>query len=239
MRLTMTRAHWSMVCLLAVTGGLAAPAAASAHVAPEQLVAVVSTNHPVSKSPGGAAVATVAARRPLTNEPTVLPVLARTADRSGSWLRVRLPGRVLGTPAPPATGWIRASNTRLRTTPWHIVVDLKARQVTVDDHGVPVRRFSAIVGKPSTPTPTGQYFVEEDVILSKGQPGGPFALATSDRSNVLAEFDGGPGQIAIHGTENLGGRLGTAESHGCVRLADASITWLAGHVGAGTPITIQ
>lgn len=74
--------------------------------------------------------------------------------------------------------------------------------------------------------------------MQAGQAGGPFALALSARSNVLQEFEGGPGQIAIHGRDNLGGTLGAAESHGCVRLASASIDWLAARIGPGTPVRI-
>ncbi len=239
------RALWAIVgsltvSLALISAALAEPAAAGARVAKQQLVAVLTANEAVRATPNGRRIAIVLARRPLTGGPTVLPVLSRTADRSGrTWLRVRLPGRTLGTRPPPASGWINAAQTQLRVTLWHIVVDLGSRTVTVYDDGHSVRRFSAIVGKPSTPTQPGQYFVEEDVILSNGQPGGPFALATSDRSAVLKEFDGGPGQIAIHGLQNLGGRLGTAESHGCVRLANKNITWLAKRVGAGTPITIS
>jgi lipoprotein-anchoring transpeptidase ErfK/SrfK len=59
------------------------------------------------------------------------------------------------------------------------------------------------------------------------------------RSNVLQEFDGGPGQIALHGLDNVGGTLGTAVSHGCVRLADASMRWLVTRVGPGVPVTIS
>jgi lipoprotein-anchoring transpeptidase ErfK/SrfK len=95
------------------------------------------------------------------------------------------------------------------------------------------------VGKPSTPTPTGRFFVEETVQMAPGHPGGPFALALSARSNTLREFEGGPGQIALHGRNNLGGMLGTAASHGCVRLATASIDWLAARIGPGTPTTIH
>jgi L,D-transpeptidase-like protein len=71
-----------------------------------------------------------------------------------------------------------------------------------------------------------------------GEPGGPFALALSARSDTLQEFEGGPGQIALHGREHLGGSLGTAVSHGCVRLSTASIDWLAARIGPGTPTTI-
>jgi lipoprotein-anchoring transpeptidase ErfK/SrfK len=163
-----------------------------------------------------------------------------TIDRRGrAWLRVRLPGRANGGNQPPPTGWIRASHTQLSITPWHIVVQLGARQVIVYRGGRLLHTYPAIVGKPSTPTPTGEYFVEETVQMLPGQAGGPVALASSDRSNVLQQFDGGPGQIALHGLDNLGGQLGTAESHGCIRLADSDITWLATRVGPGTPITIS
>jgi lipoprotein-anchoring transpeptidase ErfK/SrfK len=101
-----------------------------------------------------------------------------------------------------------------------------------------VRRFTVIVGKPSTPTPQGQFFVEESVRLPPESAGAPFALALSARSNVLQEFAGGPGQIALHGLANLGGTLGTAISHGCVRLGDRDITWLADRIGPGVPVTI-
>jgi lipoprotein-anchoring transpeptidase ErfK/SrfK len=111
--------------------------------------------------------------------------------------------------------------------------------VIVYRYGRPLRVFAAVVGKPSTPTPPGDYFVEESVKLSAGAAGAPFALATSDRSDVLQEFEGGPGQIALHGVDNIGGDLGSAESHGCIRLATASITWLARHIGPGIPITIR
>jgi lipoprotein-anchoring transpeptidase ErfK/SrfK len=72
--------------------------------------------------------------------------------------------------------------------------------------------------------------------MSAGDLGGPFALALSARSNVLQKFEGGPGQIAIHGREDLGGKLGAAESHGCLRVATASIDWLALRIDPGTPV---
>jgi lipoprotein-anchoring transpeptidase ErfK/SrfK len=101
-----------------------------------------------------------------------------------------------------------------------------------------VRSFAAVVGKPSTPTPRGRFFVEESVRMLPGSAGTPYALATSARSNVLQEFEGGPGQIALHGVGNLGGTPGTAVSHGCVRLADGPIRWLAARIGPGVRVTI-
>ena len=105
-------------------------------------------------------------------------------------------------------------------------------------YGHVMRRFPAIVGTPSTPTPRGRFFIEEALALSPTDHGGPFALATSARSAVLQEFEGGPGQIAMHGTNGLSGALGTAASHGCIRLSTGAITWLARRIGAGVPLTI-
>jgi len=138
-----------------------------------------------------------------------------------------------------STGWIKRAGTDWRSTSWNIQVNLAARHIWVYFEGHLTRSFSAVVGKPSTPTPTGRFFVEETLIMPVSEPGGPFALATSARSNVLQEFDGGPGQIAIHGRDGLGGTPGQAESHGCMRLATPNIDWLAARIGPGTPVTIR
>jgi lipoprotein-anchoring transpeptidase ErfK/SrfK len=76
------------------------------------------------------------------------------------------------------------------------------------------------------------------VRLSPEDVGAPFALALSARSDVLQEFAGGPGQIALHGLANIGGVLGTAVSHGCVRLTADAMRWLVARIGAGVPVTI-
>lgn len=164
----------------------------------------------------------------------MLPVLGRSTDGGGnSWVQVRLPGRPNG-----HKGWISARHTRGTFTEWQISVKLSTRRVIVYRHGSVARRFRAVVGKPSTPTPRGRFFIEEAVALSPFSPGGPFALATSARSNVLQEFEGGPGQIALHGTDNLSGSPGTAVSHGCIRVNTSAITWLARRIGGGVPVTI-
>lgn len=173
-------------------------------------------------------------RRPITEGRTVLPVIGhRTGANGVRWLRVRLPGRPNN-----STGWIRKARTTRSQTSWHVVVDLSERRVTVYRKGKAVRAFWAVVGTPATPTPRGRYFVEETVALTSRYVGGPYALALSARSYVLQEFAGGPGQIAVHGVWNVGGAMGTAASHGCVRLDTASITWIGQRIGPGVPVTI-
>jgi lipoprotein-anchoring transpeptidase ErfK/SrfK len=43
----------------------------------------------------------------------------------------------------------------------------------------------------------------------------------------------------VHGTGNLYDPLGSAASHGCIRLATGAITWLARRVGPGVPLTVS
>ena len=215
-------------CFLAAPAGAAVPRI--------QPLVVLLHDHVARIGPSADAgrIESVAARRPLTRTRTVLPVLAHASSwRRSSWLHVRLPGRPNS-----HEGWISTSRTRLTSTGWRILVGLSARRVTVYYGGHFRRQFPAVVGKPSTPTPRGSFFIEEALALSSYEAGGPFALATSARSNVFQEFEGGPGQVAIHGTNNLTGSLGTAASHGCVRLGARAITWLARRIGAGVPLTI-
>jgi lipoprotein-anchoring transpeptidase ErfK/SrfK len=211
---------------------------AAAPTVPEsQALVLLLGDHDVRTAPGPSArvVESVAAHRPLTGVPTVLPVLGRARSAGGArWLHVRLPGRPNG-----HDGWISSVRTKATSTEWFIALDLSARQVTVYRDGLVERRFRAVVGKPSTPTPQGRFFVEEAVALASSAPGEPFALALSARSNVLQEFEGGPGQIALHGTNNISGALGTASSHGCVRLGTVAIRWLAARIGGGVPLVIR
>ena len=176
----------------------------------------------------------VAAVRPLTKVRTVLPVMGAVKGKDGNrWVHVRLPGRPSG-----HTGWILADQTIRSSTEWRIVVTVSKRTVAVYRDGLPVRSFTAVVPRPATPTPYGQFFVEEALKIAAHDTGGPYALAISARSDIFQEFEGGPGQIAIHGTGNLSEPLGSAASHGCIRLAPEAITWIVKHIGAGVPVTV-
>jgi len=229
----------ALIATLAASGEgtFAAELASAAGVRPHQDLARLLSSHEAFSKPDrdSRAIQLVEAKRPLTGEQTVLPVLGELTGASGMrWLRVMLPGRPNG-----HTGWISRRETVPSSTSWHIVVDTSTRRVTVYRSGRPFRVVEAIVGKPSTPTPHGQFFVEEAVQLTASDVGAPFALALSARSDVLRTFDGGPGQIALHGLENVGGTLGTAVSHGCVRLSDAMMRWLVERIGPGVPVTIE
>lgn len=219
------------------TGAVTADSGKPAVVSPSQKLAALVSAHEAFSRPtvDSTSLGVVPAWRPITGERTVLPVLGHTTGAAGvRWLHVRLPGRPNG-----HTGWIRQHATVASRTGWHIVVYTSSRRVVFYQWSRPVRAVKAVVGKPSTPTPHGEFFVEEVIRLRAGDVGAPFALALSARSNVFQEFEGGPGQIALHGLANVGGILGSAVSHGCVRLDSDTMRWLAFHIRPGVPVTIK
>jgi hypothetical protein len=226
------RTRVALLALIALGGSSSSALAGAPIVSPTQELVSFTRSQPAHSKPSSSSptVARVSGTTTITDEPTVLPVLGIYKQ----WLLVRLPGRPNG-----RSGWVDQSATTSRSvTPWHLLVDTAAREVAVYRSGHKVRVFAVVVGKPATPTPTGEFFVEERITLRRTEIGAPYALALSARSNVLQEFEGGPGQIAIHGLENVGGVPGTAVSHGCLRLATAAVTWIVGHIGPGVPVTI-
>jgi len=222
----------------AASSALAAPAHSARPAVPvTQPLVILLQDHVARASASRQArvIEPVAALRPLTQVRTVLPVMGLVKGKDGNrWVHVRLPGRPSG-----HTGWILADQTIRSSTEWRIVVKVSTRTVTVYRDGLVVRTFRAVVPKPSTPTPYGQFFVEEGLKISKPGTGGPFALAISARSDIFQEFEGGPGQIAIHGTDGLSDPLGSAASHGCIRISPSAITWLASRIGGGVPVTVE
>jgi lipoprotein-anchoring transpeptidase ErfK/SrfK len=178
-------------------------------------------------------VGAVSATEPDTGESTVLPIISERDVDHLRWLRVRLPYRPDG-----STGWISTISTTLSTTPWSVYIDRAQRKAHIYLRGKLLRSYGIVVGRSHLPTPTGNFFVTE-IMEEREEVTGPYALATSAYSNVLTEFDGGPGQVALHGREGLPEPIGTASSHGCIRFENAAITWLAYHLITGTPVIIR
>ncbi|HXQ61436.1 MAG TPA: L,D-transpeptidase [Acidimicrobiales bacterium] len=209
---------------------------------------VAETSDPLQAPPGSVLVATATVPSlPIYGTPRALgssqalanpnplgaPLTLLVKAVQGGWLQVYLPER-----PNEMTGWVTRSNVSLATDDEHIVVSLSSRQVTLYRAGAQVFHASVAVGAPDAPTPTGHFFVTE--VLQLTDPGdayGPYALGLSGFSNTYFSFDGGPGQIAIHGT-NQPWVIGGYASHGCVRLTNPEITALATQVPAGTPVDV-
>ncbi len=163
-------------------------------------------------------------------------LVLRSAEHEGNrWLRVRLQDR-----PNTSAGWIRADLAIVSTTPWRVVVSLRHRTIRVLKRGRVVRRFKAVVGKPSTPTPRGLFAVAERIRQAPGSVLGPWALHLTAHSRVLRNYGGGPGRVAIHGRSGplLADPLGTAASHGCIRADNSKVRWLAHRALEGTPVLV-
>jgi hypothetical protein len=148
------------------------------------------------------------------------------------WYRVQLPMRPNGT-----VGYVRAGRVRLGAVSTRIHVDLSSRRLDVFSTGRRIRRVSAAIGAPRTPTPVGRYYVNQ--LLRAADPSGPWGpggLGISAFSPVLVDWPQG-GPIGIHGT-NLPASIGRATSNGCLRVANRTVEWLFRHVPAGTPVVI-
>ena len=150
-----------------------------------------------------------------------------------TWLQVRIPMRPNG-----RTGWVATSALRpLRFVRTRLVVDRRQLRATLYDSGRRVWRSPIGVGKPSTPTPAGRFWIRER-ITSPDPSGsyGPEAFGTSAYSS-LAGWPGG-GVVGIHGT-NEPDLIPGQPSHGCIRVPNRSIRRLARLMPIGTPIWIQ
>jgi hypothetical protein len=105
-----------------------------------------------------------------------------------------------------------------------IVVDISKYELYYHEHGLVVRVFPCVTGKPSTPTPIGQWAVYQ----KQWAPGGQYGAA--------ALWYHGP--YGIHGTNQPGllSRFPRNYSHGCTRLYKQDILWLYAHCPVGTPV---
>jgi lipoprotein-anchoring transpeptidase ErfK/SrfK len=113
--------------------------------------------------------------------------------------------------------------------------------VTVYRSGRLVRRYRAVVGAPATPTPHGLAAIyERDRQPDPHAFVGTWVLALTILSDVLEHFEGGIGRVGIHGRggASLVDHLGSARSHGCIRVSNGPVDWMAAHVPVGTPVRI-
>lgn len=162
-----------------------------------------------------------------------LPVVFLVHGRQGDWLNVQVSMR-----PNQATAWVRLSDVMLRQITQRVVIDISARSLTAYDGNRVVLQADVAPGLSSTPTPTGDFFVDGAVALrDTSGPYGSHQISVAAFSNVHYSFGGGNGQIAIHGTNNPA-LIGTPASNGCVRMTNEDVGALASMVPIGTPVKI-
>lgn len=111
-------------------------------------------------------------------------------------------------------------------TEYNITIDLEEKELTLRQGEQILEVYPVAVGTPSTPTPTGNWRIIQKTL----NPGGPFGA----RWMRLSVPWGGYG---IHGTDEPGS-IGTAASHGCVRMLNEDVIELYDIVPLGTEVKI-
>ena len=155
-------------------------------------------------------------------------------EEHGDWLKVLIQARPNHT-----EGWVKASDVDVTSTTYKMELSLADRHLTVYDGDTVVAETDVVIGKDTTPTPVGSFYLSEKI--QQKNPGGaygPWILSTNGYSEALDLFDNGLPVIAFHGT-NQPALIGTQASNGCIRMPNDVVTHLAEMLPAGTPIEIH
>lgn len=165
--------------------------------------------------------------------PTNGPLVFLTTVNGTGWHEVLLPVRPNG-----SKGWVRDQDVRLSGHNYRVQVDLTDFRCRVFDEGTTVYDGTAGVAAANSPTPGGLYYITELIApIIPDSVYGPFAYGLSGFSDTFQTFNGGPGQLGIHGT-NSPETLGSPVSAGCVRLHNDDITFLSTFLPLGVPVTV-
>ncbi|HEX5493502.1 MAG TPA: L,D-transpeptidase family protein [Mycobacteriales bacterium] len=106
-----------------------------------------------------------------------------------------------------------------------VEVDLARQVAVVFTDGAVTRIYDVCTGKPTTPTPPGEFAVKYKIDGMHQAPLGPMWRP------VYFNYDG----FAFHGAEPV---LTTPSSHGCVRMTDPAMNELFAMLTPGVPVTI-
>ena len=149
------------------------------------------------------------------------------------WLRVRQPQK------PRAiAGWAPAQTfSKPQAVHTRFVVDRATERAALFRDGSVIWRGRVGVGKPSTPTPPGDYWIREKFTVTGDGLYGTRAFGTSDYSPFETDWPKG-GIVGIHGTDQPGLIPGDP-SHGCIRIRNSAIERLYPLMPVGTPIVIH
>ncbi|MGP8252074.1 MAG: L,D-transpeptidase [Terracidiphilus sp.] len=152
--------------------------------------------------------------------------LAAVVMAAGLIAQAQTQGALGGSQAAPA-----AQSARL------IVVSLEDRKLALVENGQVTKVYTVAVGKPSTPSPSGEFSIARRVMNptyhhdGRTVPPGPHN-PVGDRWMGLSK----PG-YGIHGT-NEPNSIGKAASHGCIRMGKADIEDLYSRVEVGDQVEI-
>jgi lipoprotein-anchoring transpeptidase ErfK/SrfK len=181
-------------------------------------------------------------------------VQARNGRTLNATALASLVGRTLGDPRQP-----RVMKPKLKRVKAKVTRKNLARRygtiITIDRANFRLRLFKRLklaktypvaVGMPAYPTPTGQFSITNKAVNPAWTaPNSPWAGAYANETvpggsaeNPLkARWMGIVNGVGIHGT-GIPGSIGTAASHGCIRMTVPDVIDLYPRVPVGTPVLI-
>jgi lipoprotein-anchoring transpeptidase ErfK/SrfK len=127
-----------------------------------------------------------------------------------------------------------------------IIVNRGGFQLTLYDHLKVSKTYRIAVGQAGLETPSGEYTIQDkQVNPSWHVPNSAWAgdlagkvIPPGPQDPIKARWMGIAGGAGIHGTDNVGS-LGTAASHGCIRMAIPDVIDLFDRVEIGDPVFIS
>ena len=126
----------------------------------------------------------------------------------------------------------------------HLVLNITQRKVTLMRDTQVIKSYPVAVGKPGWETPTGQFQVKTKVrnppwkspfdgsVIQGGHPHNPLG------GRWIGFWTDGKNWVGFHGTPNRDS-VGSAASHGCVRMYNEDITELFEQITVGTPVIVK
>ncbi|MFI5122595.1 MAG: L,D-transpeptidase family protein [Vicinamibacteria bacterium] len=130
--------------------------------------------------------------------------------------------------------------------PTYLTVDESSFTLTLFKDLKVAETYTVAVGQPAYPTPTGLYSIQSkqvDPVWSvpnsdwAGELAGTVVQGGTAENPLKARWMGITDGAGIHGTDDVGS-LGSAASHGCVRMSVPDVEALYDQVPVGTPIYI-
>lgn len=128
-------------------------------------------------------------------------------------------------------------------TTLRITIDLSDRRLTLYQGDTALASYPVAVGRSEWRTPTGDFAVMQMIrdptwvnpftnqVIAGGHPGNPLGRFW------IGFWTDGDNWVGMHGTPNPES-VGTAASHGCIRLYNTDIQALFSQVSMGTPVSV-
>lgn len=154
---------------------------------------------------------------------------------------IAVPQQSVAIPPEPAE---TIQKTQPKTQPMRLEIRLKQRRVEVYQGETKIKTYAIAVGRPGWETPKGTFKVRQ--MLRNPTWIHPFtgeAIPGGDPENPLGRFwigfwTNGKQWIGFHGTPKPES-VGTAASHGCIRMYNQDIAALFAKVSLGTEVTVK